>query len=172
MTLALRKFLQHNYKKFCYATHFVLIENLSRDILLQNLSSCNVINLGEKQPVQETSYLQLESEVSRLTSAFATRNSEIGRAVIASLRSQLTLRDVAGIVIVSLEQVVRVDPLAFCWAVEQTIPGYVMREIRRMTSMCVYKRLIAEGLYPGEDFSMDSKGAVMLSDRAKDTLFA
>lgn len=122
--------------------------------------------------MQQTSYLQLESEVSRLTSAFATRNAEIGRAVIANLRSQLTLRDVAGIVIVSLEQIVRLDPLAFCWAVEQTIPGYVMREIRRMTTMCVYKRLIEQGLSPGEDFSMNDKGSVLLSDRAKTTLFA
>jgi hypothetical protein len=61
---------------------------------------------------------------------------------------------------------VRIDPLAFCWAVEQTIPGYVMCEIHRMTTMCVYKRLIEQGLYPGEDFSMDEKGAVLLGDRA------
>ncbi len=122
--------------------------------------------------MQETSYLQLEQEISRLTCAFATRNAEIGKAVIASLRSRLTLRDVAGIVIVSLEQLVRTDPLAFCWTIEQTIPGYVMREIRRVTSMSVYKRLIQEGFEPGYDFSMDAKGSILLNQDAKASLFA
>lgn len=121
--------------------------------------------------MQETSYLQLEDEISRLTCAFATRNIEIGKAIIANLRSQLTLRDVAGIVIISLERLVWKDPLAFCWAVEQTIPGYVMREIRRITSMAIYKRLIAQGLEPGEDFSMDGKGLLLLNDQAKSSLF-
>jgi hypothetical protein len=121
--------------------------------------------------VQETSYLQLEDEISRLTCAFATRNIEIGKAIIANLRSQLTLRDVAGIVIVSLEGLITTDPLAFCWAVEQTIPGYVMREIRRITSITAYTRLIAQGLEPGEDFSMDGKGLLLLNEHAKSSLF-
>jgi hypothetical protein len=121
--------------------------------------------------VQETSYLQLEDEISRLTCAFATRNIEIGKAIIANLRSQLTLRDVAGIVIVSLERLITTDPLAFCWAVEQTIPGYVMREIRRITSITVYRRLVAQGLEPGEDFSMDGKGLLLLNEQAKSSLF-
>jgi hypothetical protein len=122
--------------------------------------------------VQETSHLQLEDEISRLTCALATRNAEIGKSVIASLRCQLTLRDVAGIVIISLERLVRVDPLAFCWAVEQIIPGYVMREIRRITTITLYKHLIQQGLEPGEDFSVDAKGSVLLNDRAKTNLFA
>lgn len=122
--------------------------------------------------MQETSYLQLEQEINRLTCAFATRNAEIGKAVIASLRSRLTLRDVAGIVIVSLEQLVRTDPLAFCWSIEQTIPGYVMREIRRITSITVYKRLIQEGFEPGHDFSIDAKGSILLNQDAKASLFA
>lgn len=121
--------------------------------------------------MQETSYLQLEDEISRLTCAFATRNIEIGKAIIANLRSQLTLRDVAGIVIVSLEGLITTDPLAFCWAVEQTIPGYVMREIRRITSITAYTRLIAQGLEPGEDFSMDGKGLLLLNEHAKSSLF-
>lgn len=121
--------------------------------------------------MQQISYLELEDEISRLTCAFATRNIEIGKSVIANLRSQLTLRDVAGIVIVSLERIVRTDPLAFCWAIEQTIPGYVMREIRRITSMTVYKRLITQGLEPGEDFSMDGKGFLLLTEQAKSSLF-
>lgn len=122
--------------------------------------------------MQQTSYLQLEQEISRLSCAFASRNAEIGKAVIANLRSQLTLRDVAGIVIVSLERLVWTDPLAFCWAVEETIPGYVMREIRRIMSVTLYKRLIACGLEPGEDFSMDGKGTLLTSDRAKSELFS
>jgi hypothetical protein len=121
--------------------------------------------------VQETSYPQLEDEISRLTYAFATRNIEIGKAVIANLRSQLTRRDVAGIVIVSLERLITTDPLAFCWAVEQTIPGYVMREIRRITSITVYTRLITQGLKPGQHFSMDGKGLLLLNEHAKSSLF-
>ncbi|KAM3105364.1 MULTISPECIES: hypothetical protein [unclassified Phormidesmis] len=120
---------------------------------------------------QKISYLKLEQDISRLTSAFATRNTCIGKEIIANLRSHLTLRDVAGIVLVSLERLIHTDPLAFCWAVENTVPGYVMREIRRITSMTLYKRLIDKGLTPGNDFSMNEKGGVLLNDRAKLTLF-
>ncbi|KAM3106290.1 hypothetical protein [Phormidesmis sp. 146-33] len=120
---------------------------------------------------QKISYLELEQDISRLTSAFATRNTCIGKEIIANLRSHLTLRDVAGIVLVSLERLIHTDPLAFCWAVENTVPGYVMREIRRITSMTLYKRLIDKGLTPGNDFSMNEKGGVLLNDRAKLTLF-
>lgn len=118
-----------------------------------------------------TSYLQLEPEVRRLTCAFATRNTEIGKAVIANLRSRLTLRDVAGMVIISLEQLVWTDQLAFCWAIEQVIPGYVMREIRRIMSIALYRRLIVQGYEPGQHFSMDGKGLVLLNEQAKTTMF-
>ena len=115
---------------------------------------------------------ELEADLSRLTSAFATRNVTIGKEVIASLRNRLTLRDVAGMVIVSLERLVWQDPLAFCWAVENTVPGYVMREIRRITSIAVYKRLIDRGLDPGQDFSVDAKGNILFNDRAKTTVLS
>ncbi len=115
---------------------------------------------------------ELEADLSRLTSAFATRNVTIGKEVIASLRNRLTLRDVAGMVIVSLERLVWQDPLAFCWAVENTVPGYVMREIRRITSITVYKRLIDRGLDPGQDFSVDAKGNILFNDRAKTTVLS
>lgn len=121
---------------------------------------------------QQSNYLELETDLSRLTSAFATRNTTIGKEVIASLRSRLTLRDVAGMVIVSLERLVWQDPLSFCWAVENTVPGYVMREIRRITSITVYKSLIDRGLDPGQDFSMDAKGNILFTDRAKVTVFS
>nr|WP_199298796.1 hypothetical protein [Leptolyngbya sp. FACHB-17] len=110
--------------------------------------------------------------MSRLTCAFATRNTEIGKAVIANLRSRLTLREVAGMVIVSLERLVWTDQLAFCWAVENVIPGYVMREIRRITSVTIYRRLITQGYQPGQDFSMDGKGQVLLNKQAKTAIFA
>jgi len=122
--------------------------------------------------VQDTSNLELEQELSRLTCAFATRNTEIGKAVIANLRSRLTLRDVAGMVIVSLERLVWTDQLAFCWAIEHVIPGYVMREIRRITSVTIYRRLITQGYEPGHDFSMDGKGQVLLNQQAKTSIFA
>lgn len=121
---------------------------------------------------QQIGHSELENDLSRLTSAFATRNVTIGKEVIAGLRSRMTLRDVAGIVIVSLERLVWQDPLAFCWAVENTVPGYVMREIRKITSITVYKRLIDRGLDPGQDFSVDAKGNILFTDRAKTTVFS
>lgn len=117
--------------------------------------------------MQQISYLELENNLSRLTSAFATRNTTIGKEIIASLRSQLTLRDVAGMVLVSLERLVWQDPLAFCWAVENTVPGYVMREIKRITSITIYKSLIDRGLDPGQDFSIDAKGNILFTERAR-----
>ncbi|HTL89230.1 MAG TPA: hypothetical protein VL134_07505 [Leptolyngbya sp.] len=122
--------------------------------------------------MQDTSLLELESELNRLACAFATRNTDIGKAVIANLRSRLTLREVAGMVIVSLEQLVSTDQLAFCWAIEHVIPGYVMREIRRITSITLYRRLIAQGYEPGQDFSIDGKGQVLLNEQAKTSIFA
>ncbi len=121
---------------------------------------------------QQSNCLELETDLSRLTSAFATRNTTIGKEVIASLRNPLTLQDVAGMVIVSLERLVWQDPLSFCWAVENTVPGYVMREIRRITSITVYKSLIDRGLDPRQDFSMDAKGNILFTDRAKVTVFS
>ncbi|PSB20300.1 hypothetical protein C7B65_07590 [Phormidesmis priestleyi ULC007] len=121
---------------------------------------------------QENKYPELENDLSRLTSAFATRSTTIGKEVIASLRCRMTLRDVAGMVLVSLERLVWQDQLAFCWAVENTVPGYVMREIRRITSITVYKRLIDRGLDPGQDFSVDAKGNILFTDRAKTTAFS
>lgn len=122
--------------------------------------------------MQDPSKLDLEQELDRLTCALATRNAEIGKAVIANLRSRLTLREVAGMVIVSLERLVWTDQLAFCWAIEQVIPGYVMREIRRITSVTLYRRLINQGYEPGQDFSMDGKGQVLLNEQAKTSIFA
>ena len=121
---------------------------------------------------QKTNDLSLEDDFSRLTSAFATRNATIGKEVIASLRSRMPLQDVAGMVIVSLERLVWQDQLSFCWAVENTVPGYVMREIRRIASITVYKSLIDRGLDPGQDFSIDAKGNILLVDRAKTTVFS
>nr|WP_238393099.1 hypothetical protein [Myxacorys almedinensis] len=100
-----------------------------------------------------------------MTCALATRNADIGKSIIVGLRCRLTLRDVAGIVVISLERLVWSDPVAFCWAVEQVIPGYVMREIRRITTMTLYQQLIHQGLTPGEDFSMDAKGLVLLGNQ-------
>ncbi|MBE9009570.1 hypothetical protein IQ250_05055 [Pseudanabaenaceae cyanobacterium LEGE 13415] len=122
--------------------------------------------------MQDSIKLDLEQELNRLACALATRNAEIGKAVIANLRSRLTLREVAGMVIISLERLVWTDQLAFCWAIEQVIPGYVMREIRRITSVTIYRRLITQGYEPGQDFSMDGKGQVLLNEQAKTSIFA
>lgn len=119
---------------------------------------------------QEVSYLELEQDISKMTSAFATRNTRIGKEVIANLGDRLPLRDIAGVVLISLERLAWTDSLAFCWAVEKTIPNYMLREIRRITSIALYKRLIDKGLTPGADFSVDAKGSVLMGDRAKSTV--
>ncbi|NJR50519.1 MAG: hypothetical protein HC780_14075 [Leptolyngbyaceae cyanobacterium CSU_1_3] len=119
---------------------------------------------------QETSYLQLEQDIHKLTRALATRNTRIGKEIITSLKAQHTLHDTASIVLISLDRLRQTDSLAFCWAVETTIPGYLMREIRRITSISLYKRLITKGFTPGHDFSMDAKGSVLLNDRAHTTI--
>lgn len=117
--------------------------------------------------MQPTPYQELEQEVSRMTCAIRTRSPEIGKALLDSLRERFSVEDVAGIMLVSLEQLVWVDATAFVWSVENLIPFDILREIRRITSVAVGRQLIRKGLQPGEDFSVDSAGKLLLNPKAK-----
>jgi N-acetylglutamate synthase-like GNAT family acetyltransferase len=117
--------------------------------------------------VQNLNYLELEQEIDRLTTAITARNLSIGKDLIENLKSRFELREIAGMFLVSLSRLVWLDSLSFCWAVENLIPGEVMREIRNITTVSVCKRLIDEGLLPGQDFSVDSVGCLLLNEPAR-----
>lgn len=121
--------------------------------------------------MQEINYLELEQEISRLTTAIMTRNSLITKSLILDLRDQFSLRDIAGIVLVSLERLVWFDAVAFCWAVDNMVPSDIVEEIRTIISMTVCRRLIDRGFLPGQDFSVDSQGGLLLNDRARAVMF-
>lgn len=118
--------------------------------------------------MQPTNYLELEQEASRLVYALAAYNTGICEAIINSLRDRFLLEEVAGVMLVCLERLIWLDANAFVWAVEHLLPADVAQEIRRITSVTLGKRLIHRGLKPGQDFSVDSIGRLLLNDTAKD----
>ncbi|MFB2876105.1 hypothetical protein [Floridanema aerugineum] len=106
-------------------------------------------------------YLQLEEEISKLTTALMTRHREIISDLIVSLKAQLSLEEVAGIVLVSLERLLWFDIDLFFWCLENLIPKEIKNEIKRIIAVTNYKQLIAKGLIPGQDFSMDGDGKLL-----------
>lgn len=110
---------------------------------------------------------ELEQEVSKLARAIASRSCQIGQDVLNGLRDRFSAEEVAGITLVSLERLIWIDAVAFVWAVETLLPLDLMQEIRRLTSASVGKRLVNLGFQPGEDFSVDSRGQLLLNDRAR-----
>lgn len=117
--------------------------------------------------MQHTNYLELEQEASRLVYALAAYNTGICEAIITSLRDRFLLEEVAGVMLVCLERLIWLDAKAFVWAVEHLLPADVAQEIRRITSVTLGKRLIHKGLQPGQDFSVDSIGRLLLNETAK-----
>ncbi|HEY9906243.1 MAG TPA: hypothetical protein V6D18_01390 [Thermosynechococcaceae cyanobacterium] len=112
-------------------------------------------------------YSELEQEVSRLAQAIASRNSLIGQDVLEGLRDRFSPEEAAGITLISLERLIWADATAFVWAVETLLPSGIMQDIRRITSASVGKRLVDHGFQPGEDFSVDAGGRLLLSDQAR-----
>ncbi|MGA9380101.1 MAG: hypothetical protein WBV73_15160 [Phormidium sp.] len=106
-------------------------------------------------------YFQLEGEISKLTTAMMTRHRDIVSDLIVSLKAQLTLEEVAGLVLVSLERLLWFDVDLFFWCAENLIPLEIKSEIKRIIAVTNYKHLIAKGLIPGEDFSMDGEGKLL-----------
>lgn len=117
--------------------------------------------------MQSINILQLEIEIGKMARAMMTRNSLIGKDLIGHLRQELPLKDVAGVIVVSIERLMWLDWEAVVWSVNHLIPADVMQEIRQMSSMAVYRRLIERGFTPGTDFSVDADGTLLLNDGAR-----
>lgn len=120
----------------------------------------------------EVNYLDLESEVNRITRAIAIRDPRITEDLIADLKTRMTLDIVAGILLISLERLLRIDSDTFLWAIENLIPLDVMGEIQRLISLSCYHRLICQGFEPGGDFSVDAEGRLLLNSQAQAAILA
>ena len=116
--------------------------------------------------MQSINILQLETEIGKMATAMITRNSLIGKDLIGHLRQELSLEDVAGVIVVSIERLMWLDWEAVIWSVNHLIPADVMQEIRQITSMALYRRLIGKGFTPGTDFSVGTGGNLLLNDGA------
>ncbi|MDX2100832.1 MAG: hypothetical protein SFW36_23890 [Leptolyngbyaceae cyanobacterium bins.59] len=110
--------------------------------------------------------LQLEDAVNRLALAIRTRNYEIGIAVLASLRVNLTQQELAGLVLISLERLIGSEPDVVNWAIASLIPDEIMHEIHCLISLPVYHSLVRQGLIPGRDLSVDARGRLLLKNYA------
>lgn len=115
--------------------------------------------------------LELEQEVGKMARAMITRNTQIGEDLIAHLRTQLTLEGVAGVMIVSIERLIWFDVDSVFWTIENLIPRDVMQEIHKITSVTIYKQLIGKGFTPGQDFSVDASGKLLLNNQARASIF-
>ena len=116
--------------------------------------------------MQQLTYPELEQEISKLATAIAARDSRISKDLLANLRKRSSLENLAGVILVSLEQLLWTDADAVIWAVEHLLPIDVLQEIRRITSVAVGKRLIYKGFQLGKDFSVDSTGRLLLNSQA------
>lgn len=114
--------------------------------------------------------LELDQEIGKMAAAMMTRNSLIGKALIAHLRTQMTLESVAGVLLVSIQRVVWFDTDSVVWTIKYLIPTDLMEEITRMTSFAVYKHLVSKGFVPGQDISVDGNGKLLLKEKAQVSL--
>jgi hypothetical protein len=115
----------------------------------------------------EMNCLELEQEIGKMAAAMMTRNSQIGEDLIANLKTQMTLEDVAGVMLVSIERLMWFDTESVIWTIKHLIPSDVMQEIRRITSVAVCKQLIGKGFILGKDFSVSATGKLLLNQNAK-----
>ncbi len=115
----------------------------------------------------EMNCLELEQEIGKMAAAMMTRNSQIGEDLIANLKTQMTLEDVAGVMLVSIERLMWFDTESVIWTIKHLIPSDVMQEIRRITSVAVCKQLIGKGFTLGKDFSVSATGKLLLNQNAK-----
>jgi hypothetical protein len=112
-------------------------------------------------------HLELEQEIGKMARAMMTRNSLIGKDLIADLRGRLSVESVAAVMIVSIERLIWSDCESVVWSVSYLIPADLMEEIRRITALVVCKRLMGKGFRLGQDFSIDAEGKLLLSENAK-----
>ena len=111
-------------------------------------------------------HLELEQEIGKMARAMMTRNSLIGKDLIADLRERLSVDSVAALMIVSIERLIWSDCESVLWSLSYLIPADVMEEIRRITALVVCKRLMGKGFVLGKDFSIDAAGNLLLSQNA------
>ncbi|WP_200892224.1 hypothetical protein [Aliterella atlantica] len=114
--------------------------------------------------------LQFELEIERMARAMMTRNRQIGQDLFAYLKTQIPLEVIAGLTIVSIERILWFDTEAVLWTVEYLIPADVLQEIRKLTTITLYKQLIGKGFIPGKDISVDAEGKLLLNERARSTV--
>lgn len=112
-------------------------------------------------------HLELEQEIGKMAIAMMSRNSLIGKDLIASLRGRLSVDSVAALMIVSMERLIWCDGESVLWSLSYLIPADVMEEIRRITALIVCQRLMGKGFVLGKDFSIDAGGMLLLSENAK-----
>ncbi len=112
-------------------------------------------------------HLELEQEIGKMARAMMTRNSLIGKDLIADLRVRLPVDSVAALMIVSIERLIWSDSESVIWSLSYLIPADVMEEIRRITALVVCKRLMGKGFVLGQDFSIDAAGRLLLSENAQ-----
>ena len=106
--------------------------------------------------------LELDQEIGKMARAMMSRNTLIGTDLIAHLRSQMTLEEVAGMVLVSFNRLLWFDEQAILWSIENLIPADVLQEMQRITSVAVYQQLIRKGYVPGKDISVDANGKLLV----------
>lgn len=105
--------------------------------------------------------LDLEQQIAKVTMGIMTHNREIALDIIADLKTKMSIEELAGLLLISLERLIWFDGELFFWTVENIIPADIKQEIRKIMSVNTYKRLIAKGLVPGKDFSVDADGKLL-----------
>ena len=105
--------------------------------------------------------LDLERTISKVSLGIMTRNRQIALEIIDDLRTQMTLEEVAGVLLLSLERLMWFDGELFFWTVENLLPIDIKDEMKKIMSVNAYKRLIAKGFIPGRDFSIDANGQLL-----------
>lgn len=111
--------------------------------------------------------LQLEIEIERIARSMMTRNTKIGKDIIGYMRKYLTVEDLAGLMLISIERIIWFDTDSVFWTLEYLIPIDVLEEMKKITTFALYQRLIYQKLVPGQDFSMDVNGRLLLNNNAQ-----
>ena len=111
--------------------------------------------------------LQLEVEIERMARSMMTRNTQIGKDLIGYLRTNFTLEEVAGLMLICIERIIWFDIDSVLWTLEYLIPNDVMQEMKKITIFAFYQRLISKKFIPGEDFSVDANGKLLLNNNAR-----
>ena len=114
--------------------------------------------------------LQLENEIEKISRSMMTRNTQIGKDIISYMRKQLTVEELAGLLLISIDRVIWFDIESVLWTLEYLIPVDLIQEMKKITTTTLYQRLIRQKFLPGQDFSMDAEGKLLLNNNAQTAL--